>query len=320
MKTYYLLLIAAVLLCGCKDEITDTSNVNNGAWVKSSEVFVSRLIMCQNGYIIGINGSEALISKDNGSYWKSVGFPYNIQSLCSGTNDELYTASSNNLLLSTSYGTMWDWKPVSFDNEMGGVTYPDILCSAVSPDNVLYIGTSYGLLCSGDKGNTWKRFVNGIRNLKIVSLLISKNGTIFAESVDEESVLYMSSDKGDSWQKTTVTGQTITALAEDSTGTIYAGGLFKLYKSSDNGLSWSSDLAPGTKFTSIFCDKNNRVFTSFDEGGLYMSTDKGTTWTDKTPDSSATKMPVFNVAISRHGYLIASTAKGLYKSKDSEYK
>jgi photosystem II stability/assembly factor-like uncharacterized protein len=319
MKTYYLLLIAVVIFCGCKDEITNTSDSDKRPWKNIYPEYVTRLITCQNGYIIGVTGRELLKSKDEGDTWLGDTFPYPIQTLCSGINDEIYTASSNNLLLSTNYGGLWDWKPVMFDNETGGVTYPEILCCTVSPDNVLYIGTYMGIMRSEDRGNTWKRLLNGFTNFTIVSVLVAKDGTVFAGTRDEQSILYMSYDKGETWQKTSVTGQPITALAEDPNGTIYAGGLFKLYKSSDNGATWSSDLAPGTKCSSIIFDKNDHIFASFNEGGLFMSTDKGMTWTDRTPDSSAAHMPVYSVAISRDGYLIVSTPNGIYKSKKTEY-
>jgi photosystem II stability/assembly factor-like uncharacterized protein len=75
-----------------------------------------------------------------------------------------------------------------------------------------------------------------------------------------------------------IPGGTVTALANDSAGVIYAGVLFQgVYRSTDNGLTWHLSLPVNSYISAFAIDRNGNMLVTNDYG-LYRSTDQGVHW------------------------------------------
>jgi hypothetical protein len=97
-------------------------------------------------------------SEDGGLTWSTAlkgVFPHNF----AFDGPAVYVASDSGLYKSPDYGETWAVFPPICDRETDEPIYGmEMNCAAVSPDHVLWAGTSDGLARTDDDGNTWKVF------------------------------------------------------------------------------------------------------------------------------------------------------------------
>jgi photosystem II stability/assembly factor-like uncharacterized protein len=109
------------------------------------------------------------------------------------------------------------------------------------------------------------------------------------------------------------------SLAEDSSGNLFAGGINKLFFSIDNGSSWQIISYVNSSYKYILIDKNNNIYTSFADGGMFVSKDGGATWEEKSKGLEEL-VGIRSLLIDKNGFLFAGTdGVGIYKSKKSVY-
>jgi photosystem II stability/assembly factor-like uncharacterized protein len=116
---------------------------------------------------------------------------------------------------------------------------------------------------------------NGFSNEDVRSL-ITLEDNIFAGTIDKG--IYVSSDNGTSWIRTTLNNKIVWAFAAIG-NTLYAGtGGVGVFQSTNKGTSWAQTSLNNVSILSLTTIGDN-IFAGTDFNGIYRSTNKGTSWT-----------------------------------------
>jgi IPT/TIG domain len=244
------------------------------------------------------------------SNWTLVGAPLNdrtVEQVVVDSSDPriLYVASDTALIGSRDAGATW--ATLVPNSLAAGVIAPD-------PNNVnrVFYGEHGTLHVSTDRGLTWSD-VASFNGGSFVSLVVSKldSHSIFVGlrfdnhtvgRTTDKALFYRSTDDGASWQFFPFGDQAYTnfipwSMAEDPLdGTLYVGVELgdhpqpyhpPFFRSADRGATWVNVAGSGDPsqtalwwhVTSIAIDPaTHEVFALQEGGGLYASTDHGTTW------------------------------------------
>lgn len=157
----------------------------------------------------------------------------------------------------------------------------------------------------------WKR-AGGPYGGTITTLAASRDGKLFAGT--QSGGVYFSTDDGMSWTPTGLADGSVRALAADSSGRLFASTYFALYRSTDDGVTWSAvDSTLAYKLVQSFLvDKQDNIFAGTLSGGLYESTDHGTSWFQ----TSLTNFGVYSLAVDSAGEIFAGGNGGIYALTD----
>lgn len=320
-----MILASLVLIQSCKDEIIDPPpHVEEDFWEFKSQPdkTIRSVKICSNGNMVAETPGKILLSSDNGETWNIILSTFTEGSIGIGPNDEIYIVGVSEVWFSYDFGNSWNKKTVKYIYSDSIEYYVEIYCITTDKSGSVYLGTSSGVFRSDDRGNNWKRLVTGMVIEDIHSILVSSSNKIFAEANSNINGIYVSTDKGESWQDVNMSsmdGQIFFALAEDSLGNLYAGGIDRLLLSNDNGNSWQIISYVNSLFTDILIDKNNYIYSSFANGGMLLSKDGGSTWEEKSKGLEEL-VGIRSLLVNKEGFLFAGTnGIGIYKSKKSVY-
>ena len=101
---------------------------------------------------------------------------------------------------------------------------------------IILAGTGAGIVYSGDGGRTWALTGAGLQGVVYALLAADRTKLLFAGT---DAGLYISRNVGRSWQRLGLPPDlTVSALASDSRGTLYAASNKGVYRSLDDGLNW----------------------------------------------------------------------------------
>lgn len=207
--------------------------------------------------------------------------------------------------------TPWRW--------LGGVrrlAAASVIASPVfASDATLFVGTDHGLFRSNDGGGSWRLLTPGRRpdHAAIfpqvrISTSYAVDEAVFAayeDRVSGERALYLSTDRGDTWQiKSGPFGSERMALAGSPAyrldRTLFVGQGDLLHKSTDGGATWfQRALAPpGTYFSTMKIEASpafaaDHTLFATGWGGVRRSTDGGETWHD-----AGAHAPAYGLAVS----------------------
>jgi photosystem II stability/assembly factor-like uncharacterized protein len=194
------------------------------------------------------------------------------------------------------------------------------------------MGIGGSVLRSSDNGGSWVEVNSGLLDTNVVSLLVTRDGTILAGMsawFGQPGVcLYRSTDEGNSWSRSdnglAGVGQAV-ALAEDSTGDLFciaetglAGSVRGLFFSTDGGVSWNLTATPlpWNGPNGLLVNREGTLFAAA-FSGVYRSSDKGGTW--DTLNNGLNALPlVTSLAAMPDGVLFAGMGYGggVYRSGD----
>lgn len=198
-------------------------------------------------------------------------------------------------------------------NQVGSFLPGEIVASLSNDVNGNILAGTWGgkLYRSEDDGETWTQINNGMSVGFIWAIQVNASGDIFAAT---EQGVYISTDNGDSWNLSGISGIDVRALAIDSNGELYAGtwGL-GVYKSTDNGANWSAVGLTNLAVNSIVIDSNNDVYAATFGFGIHKSTNGGTSWSELSNGYAH----IWALGITSQDELYAGTyGDGVYASSD----
>jgi photosystem II stability/assembly factor-like uncharacterized protein len=191
--------------------------------------------------------------------------------------------------------------------------------SLASDATFIYAGTDSGVFRSSDEGGTWLQVNQGLLNLEVYTLGISKKGNLFGGT--EGHGIFRTSNAGNLWAekiKGLPDSSTIFSIVGDQRGNVYAGSSTDgVFFSSDEGDNWTYRSA-GLRNTFVF----SMIVTPVNElivglsGEIARSVDSGMHWTQL--DSLAPNNEVLALACDSASVLFAGTLTGnILRSSDN---
>lgn len=202
--------------------------------------------------------------------------------------------------IATSTTTPYRWVQLN-----SGTDFIREIISAIIVDprdpNILYLGTfNSGVYKSIDGGASWQPSNKGLRHGEIYNMAIDHQDTNTIYATGPTSGLHISHDGGVTWEYQSITGDpttlaciptTISIDPNDQKHLLWSGGCTIIYDSNDGGETWSpipSHEREGTKCPRrahvMIHPENGEIYLALEwnrskcPGGLYISTDRGTTW------------------------------------------
>lgn len=157
--------------------------------------------------------------------WVNVG-DLRSRKLISAVGGALYLVGYDSVL----YRSLDDgvtWSPVTQE-----VPY-DVQNVAEGPGHGLYVGTSWGVYGSTDRGDTWRRIDDGMLGVGVAGLRRDAEGSVWAET---NAGTFRMSPGSASWTRVKTPGRLLLSTEE----LLYAGNFTSLYRSPDGGQTWEA--------------------------------------------------------------------------------
>jgi photosystem II stability/assembly factor-like uncharacterized protein len=217
------------------------------------------------------------------------------------TNIAIDPNDSDHLIVTSPGGGVWrtldeglSWAPI-FDNQSTLDCYAALI-SAANADHYLVSTAGSGTYRSLDAGVTWTK-VNNIGNDRVYAFLQdpTNSNVIFAAS--RNGNFYRSSDGGLNWSTTLGQNQDLYDIEIHPTdnNVIYTSGEQGVFfRSTDNGQTFTQITGPWASqavMIAVTLDQPDLLYllqeASGGFGGLYLSSDMGTTWTLQSSSSAA---------------------------------
>ena len=250
-------------------------------------------------FYAGSFGQGVYKSIDFGKTWSKTGSgPDNVNDIAINPSRTatVYAATDDGLYESNDSGA--DWDSVS-----AGFTGVPVYSIAVQPSDpsVIYTATDRGLFKSTDAANSWTRINSGIITTgtqgpfaRRITIDPTANSTVYAGTFSGENYdadIYKSTDGGTSWTQINreLSNTIVYCLAFDAADTAlaYAGtSTLGVLKSTNGGLSWQEANSGLTSFLvrAVAVNPDTSDVYAGTASGLFISSDAGETWTEKSPN------------------------------------
>jgi len=228
-------------------------------------------------FFCGTHSASIMKSTNNGENWSSfnsLGHPDARPILFLNNGDILADSYKLGLYRSTDNGATWSHQQVDSGNVFG------VWSLLALPDGDILAGTDHYLYKSTDNGYSWMMLNFDSDCPDVMSLLLTKNGDIYAGSKSAKCGIFKSTDFGDTWEKA------------------FLGIDLDYYE-----YVWEMTESP-----------NGRIYISTLDG-VYVTYDKGKTAYKVAPNISGVDY-YWQIYISPGGHLFLGTDKGIYRSKE----
>lgn len=261
------------------------------------------------------------------------GLPAAVNALAVVGNGRVYAASDNGVFFSDTAGASWVAAGAGLSNL-------HVRALALGRDGELYAGAADGaVFVSRDGASSWtQRFRNTNCGYAVNALAVGADGGLYIGSL-RDNLRKLSAD-GSNSQTMSVRSRNITAFANSSNGTMYAGGALALlstemilsggmYQSLDQGTGWltiekglirpdghgfpPSIHALAWRGSGLYAATDNGVYQSYDQGANWWALTNG------LPRSAYNDLvqPSNGLAVAADGSLYASVlGKGVYQSRN----
>ena len=183
---------------------------------------------------------------------------------------------------STNGGTSW----VAATTGLGALPVGALAVDSHVAGTLLAGTDTRGVFRTQDNGTSWVESNTGYANIKVTVVALDPRTPTTIYAGTRSGGLYKSSDGGGSWAvSSNGLDDWVTSLAIDpvTPTTIYAGTHQFVFKSVDRGATWTPSItgATGLLVPAIAVDPTNPqiVVAGTLNGGIYRSTNAGTTWT-----------------------------------------
>jgi ligand-binding sensor domain-containing protein len=309
--------------------LTASSNVS-AQWVQTSGPYGGDVVSFAGigaNLFAEANGSGAFRSSDGGESWMRDTATPGFNAMARIGSDLFIGSNGGGVYRSTDSGRSW----AHADSDLGN---NDVTALAVS-GTTLFAGTSAGIYFSTDSGMSWMATGSEINvvGLSINAMAVSGSnlfvGTYYG--------VFLTTNNGASWDSVN-TGlpedrgyydiDAFTAIGTNLFITTYEEGVFL---STNNGTSWSAvnaglpctidTLHHDTSYDIIeaFAVSGSNLFAATYEGGVFLSTNNGTSWT--AVNAGLTNLDVTTLSVfGANGSLVkllAGTYGGVYLSTNS---
>ena len=231
------------------------------------------------------DGSGLLVSRASGKRWEDSSFGLgdaNVLALACAPDwsrrETMFAATTEGVALSVNGGRAWRQTSLALDEDI-----VDVL--AVSPgfddDRTVYAGTENGSLYqSTDGGRTWEMLQDTVGEGPLNCLWLAPD---FAESgrmvAGVGNRLYVSTDRGESWQLAREMPNSVLTLAGDSQVVMAGMHDAGIWKSVDGGFTWASaSEGLNARGFARLATYGDTMYVLGPQEGLWMSEDQGATW------------------------------------------
>jgi photosystem II stability/assembly factor-like uncharacterized protein len=269
--------------------------------------------------------AEPVVAKESlGTQWTPVSLnkeEETVSAFVVTKKGRLVAGTSAGIMLSDDKGATWKPATINPDDKAA------VFSLAMDVSGIIYAGLSrYGVLVSADNGNSWKLHSTGLNKggpRSSYAMLVSGNN-IFKGTY--ESGLYLSTDKGQSWNPSNngipldlTTGRmvSVTQLVQNNS-TLYALTDLGVRYSTDKGKSWNKPAHNGIErlgYMAALAVSNNNLYTgiSSSQKGVFLSTDNGNNWKPAGLEGKE----VYSLFAAPNGVIYAGTAGEVYRSADN---
>ena len=163
---------------------------------------------------------------------------------------------------------------------------------------------------NGEPANFWQQVYE--EPYGCTSVAAHPNGDIFIGSSKADGSVLYSTNNGDSWIETALTGSRTRCFGFNSQGHIFTGTNLALFRSTDNGATWV-ETGLSRASNCIAFNLSGHIFVGCNSG-LYCSVDNGDTWDVVDFSQNGVK----SIAINAQGRIFAGVyGKGIFRSTDN---
>jgi photosystem II stability/assembly factor-like uncharacterized protein len=313
LHTYVACLL--VLALQASAQVTDWAPTN---WPSSP--YVQDIAIDAAGRVFALTYVDGVYrTTDDGDNWMNLAFPDTYVS-CIATNNSGHVfigTWGHGLYRSTNNGSTW---------AKSGLQTSRINRIAINTEGKIFVGLDgeggdSTLYRSTDNGNTWTLCINGISFPQLITAITTgASGSVYASAVASSGGVFHSTDDGDSWTPTSLTGAPISLLITQA-GHVFAG-VNGAYKSTDNGKSWApvDSGCPTDLVRSLIANATGYIFRGMQSygasGGVCVSIDDGEHWYERT--SGLPTRVIQALAMNSAGFIFAATfGSGVFRSSHS---
>jgi ligand-binding sensor domain-containing protein len=204
---------------------------------------------------------------------------------------------------STNMGSSW----AQITNSQGLLSN-DINDVVINDKNEIFAASSKGVSMSKDEGATWVTYPDGKKLDDVICLATSKDGSVFAGTLDG---LYVTSSSKPKWtqigENSPNMGEQIFTISVSPSGNIYVGTDKGLNKASVSNIEQWFGIGGKTKVNSILVDASSRVIVATDNG-LNISIDNGASWVTYNKESGIFSNRTEKITVSLKQNIIWITA------------
>jgi photosystem II stability/assembly factor-like uncharacterized protein len=156
---------------------------------------------------------------------------------------------------------------------------------AINPESprIIYVGTGFGILKSGDAGRTWRQANDGLADRYVMDLVISRSAPEIVYAATRAGV-FKSTTSGARWRDLGLTSVTALAVDPREANTIYAARDDGVYKRAHGARSWQRVMRGRRVFAvaidptrpeTIYAGAGNGVFKSTNGGRRWQAMNRG---------------------------------------------
>jgi photosystem II stability/assembly factor-like uncharacterized protein len=215
-------------------------------------------------------------SIDNGETWRRLPSTRQTSALAINSRGDLY-ASSGLVLRSTDRGNTWQ-------NTHFPYSSPQFI--VINKSDEIFVEGGNAIVRSLNHGQNWSIHPIGLSEGWITGLTLTPLDHLLAGTTHG---VYLSIDKGLSWQRLGLSQALVNCIAVNSLGHILVGtggndALLmdgQIFRSTDNGQNWKQVYQSGqtTGIVAMACNGGNQLFAVTYRDGILHSVDSGDTWT-----------------------------------------
>ncbi len=312
------LILAGIVTRGAIGLLRSTDNGSTWGFVLS-EPYIRAIAFNASGHaFIGTDYRGALRSTDNGGSWIEInaGLPgppeRGVPSLAIDGSGRLFAGTHRGVFRSTNDGNNW-----TASNSGMGEKYVSSL--AVDSVGTLFAGTLTGVFRSTNSGDSWQPVNDGITDYAATVLAKNSTGHVFAGSSSGRGFFRSTNDGNSWLEMSDGVRLAMSSLVIDASQHLFAGSQSGgVFRSTDNGGSWVSVGLTFYSISSLAINANGSMFAGvhdpwFNLGGVFRSTNNGGTWERVDPGMSS----VHSLLATESEHILAGSGDGVYRSTNN---